>query len=85
MTPSPIMRSPSTARSSRRSPGSRRRTAIVVVAGLVEQAADGRRVRNTVVAVDASGVVAVYRKLHLYDAFGQRESDWVEPGELAAA
>ena len=55
---------------------------IVIVAGLVEQAADGRRVRNTVAAVDANGVVAAYRKLHLYDAFGQRESDWVEPGEL---
>ena len=38
--------------------------------------------RNTVAAVDANGVVAAYRKLHLYDAFGQRESDWVEPGEL---
>ena len=25
--------------------------------------------------------VARYRKLHLYDAFGQRESDWVEPGD----
>jgi predicted amidohydrolase len=28
-------------------------------------------------------VVATYRKLHLYDAFGQRESDWIEPGEIA--
>ncbi|TDN92527.1 carbon-nitrogen hydrolase family protein [Microbacterium sp. BK668] len=56
---------------------------LVVVAGLLERAGDGRRVRNTVVAVDASGVVARYRKLHLYDAFGQRESDWVERGELA--
>ena len=27
--------------------------------------------------------MAKYRKLHLYDAFGQRESDWVEAGELA--
>lgn len=53
-----------------------------IVAGLLERAGDGRRVRNTVVAVDASGVVARYRKLHLYDAFGQRESDWVEPGDL---
>lgn len=53
-----------------------------IVAGLVERAADGDRVRNTVVAVDAGGVVARYRKLHLYDAFGQRESDWVEPGEI---
>jgi predicted amidohydrolase len=54
----------------------------VIVAGLLEKGSDERRVRNTVVAVDASGVVAIYRKLHLYDAFGQRESDWVEPGEL---
>src|SRR5690606_6563376 len=33
--------------------------------------------------VDGSGVRATYRKLHLYDAFGQRESDWVEPGRIA--
>ncbi|MBF9337553.1 carbon-nitrogen hydrolase family protein [Microbacterium lacticum] len=51
----------------------------VVVAGLVERGA-GDRVRNAVVAVGAHGVRAVYRKLHLYDAFGQRESDWVEAG-----
>ena len=51
----------------------------VVVAGLVECGA-GDRVRNAVVAVGADGVRAVYRKLHLYDAFGQRESDWVEAG-----
>ena len=55
---------------------------IVLVAGLLERADDDKRVRNTVVAVDATGVVATYRKLHLYDAFGQRESDWVEPGAL---
>jgi len=54
-----------------------------IVAGLLERAADERRVRNAVVAVNGSGVLARYRKLHLYDAFGQRESDWVEPGELA--
>ena len=53
-----------------------------IVAGLVERAGDGKRVRNAVVAVDGSGVLARYRKLHLYDAFGQRESDWVEPGPL---
>ncbi|GAA3916053.1 nitrilase-related carbon-nitrogen hydrolase [Microbacterium invictum] len=55
-----------------------------IVAGLLERGADARRVRNTVVAVDGSGVRATYRKLHLYDAFGQRESDWVEPGEIAS-
>lgn len=53
-----------------------------VVAGLLERARDGKRVRNTVVAVDGDGVCARYRKQHLYDAFGQRESDWIEPGEL---
>ncbi|WP_307486976.1 carbon-nitrogen hydrolase family protein [Microbacterium trichothecenolyticum] len=57
----------------------------IIVAGLLEKADDGRRVRNTVVAVGADGIRAVYRKLHLYDAFGQRESDWVEPGEIAPA
>ncbi|BDV30971.1 carbon-nitrogen hydrolase family protein [Microbacterium terricola] len=54
---------------------------VVIVAGLLE-GGEGRRVRNTVVAVSADGIVASYRKLHLYDAFGQRESDWVEPGEI---
>lgn len=54
---------------------------IVVVAGLLERS-DARRVRNAVVAVSGEGVVATYRKLHLYDAFGQRESDWVEPGQM---
>lgn len=54
---------------------------VVVVAGLLERASDDERVRNTVVAVDGGGLQAHYRKLHLYDAFGQRESDWVEAGE----
>jgi len=57
---------------------------LVIVAGMVEKA-DAGRVRNTVVAVSDAGVQAVYRKQHLYDAFGQRESDWIEPGELGAA
>jgi predicted amidohydrolase len=39
-------------------------------------------VRNTIVAVRGDGLLATYRKQHLYDAFGQTESDWVEPGEL---
>jgi len=61
---------------------------VTLVAGLLERGTrppgEGGRVRNTVVAVDGSGLVAGYRKLHLYDAFGQRESDWVEPGQTAA-
>jgi len=58
------------------------RLGIHVVAGLLERGGDGQRVRNTVAVVDAEGVVATYRKLHLYDAFGQRESDWIEPGGI---
>lgn len=55
---------------------------VTIVAGLLEAGSDGR-VRNTAVAVDADGIQASYRKQHLYDAFGQKESDWVEPGEIA--
>jgi predicted amidohydrolase len=58
------------------------RHGVHIVAGLLERGADGRRVRNTVVAVNGDRVLARYRKLHLYDAFGQRESDWIEPGDI---
>ncbi|MBN2984423.1 carbon-nitrogen hydrolase family protein [Cohnella algarum] len=41
------------------------------------------RVYNTVVVVSDDGEVAgVYRKTHLYDAFGFRESDSIEPGPV---
>jgi predicted amidohydrolase len=54
-----------------------------LVAGMVEATEDGTRVSNTLVAVDPErGLVARYRKLHLYDAFGQRESEWIAPGAI---
>jgi deaminated glutathione amidase len=54
-----------------------------IVIGLVEAIDDPARFSNTLIAVDPAGeVVASYRKLHLYDAFGDRESDWVKPGEI---
>ncbi|MBK4347370.1 carbon-nitrogen hydrolase family protein [Lacisediminihabitans changchengi] len=54
-----------------------------IVAGMLEIAPEGRAY-NTLVALDPHGaLVATYRKLHLYDAFGQRESDWIAPGEIA--
>jgi predicted amidohydrolase len=54
-----------------------------LVAGMLESTDDAARFSNTVVAVDPQGeLVAKYRKLHLYDAFGQRESDWVVPGAI---
>jgi deaminated glutathione amidase len=54
---------------------------VAVVAGVFEPAADGR-VHNTTVAFDAAGhLVAAYRKIHVFDSFGQRESDLVAPGD----
>ncbi|MEV8372451.1 carbon-nitrogen hydrolase family protein [Kribbella sp. NPDC056861] len=52
---------------------------VVVIAGLFEPASDGR-VHNTLL-VTGPGVEASYRKIHLYDAFGSRESDLVAPGD----
>jgi predicted amidohydrolase len=56
---------------------------IHIVAGMTETTTDPTKLSNTIVAVDDHGeIVALYRKLHLYDAFGQRESDWVLPGAV---
>jgi deaminated glutathione amidase len=55
-------------------------TGVALVAGVFEPASDGR-VYNTAVAFDGRGdLAASYRKLHLFDAFGHRESDQVAPG-----
>ncbi|MFF3490538.1 carbon-nitrogen hydrolase family protein [Streptomyces sp. NPDC002795] len=51
---------------------------IVIVAGMFTPADDGR-VTNTLLAT-GPGVEATYDKIHLYDAFGFRESDGVAPG-----
>jgi predicted amidohydrolase len=55
-----------------------------LVAGMIELVpGEERRVANTVVALSDTGeLVAHYRKVHLYDAFGQRESDWIVPGAI---
>jgi predicted amidohydrolase len=55
---------------------------IHLVAGMIELVpGENDRVANTLVAVDAAGeVVAHYRKMHLYDAFGMRESDRIVAG-----
>ncbi|MBD7919204.1 carbon-nitrogen hydrolase family protein [Cellulomonas sp. Sa3CUA2] len=63
---------------------------LAVIAGTTvpggEPGADGRpRAVNAVVAVDARGALAgVYRKVHLYDAFGHRESERLAPGPADA-
>ncbi len=54
-----------------------------LVAGMLETTADPGRFSNTLVAFDGSGsLVAKYRKIHLYDAFGFTESDWVVAGPI---
>ncbi|QIK68080.1 carbon-nitrogen hydrolase family protein [Nocardioides sp. HDW12B] len=50
------------------------------IAGMVERTTDGRPF-NTLVAVGAAGLLASYRKIHLYDSFGYLESDRLVAGE----
>lgn len=58
---------------------------VYVVAGMLEATTIPGRFSNTLVAVGpGTGLLATYRKQHLYDAFGQRESDWVVPGQIEA-
>jgi len=46
----------------------------------------GERARNLVVALGPDGtLLGEYAKVHLYDAFGYRESEHLEPGDPAAA
>jgi deaminated glutathione amidase len=54
---------------------------IAIVAGMFEPA-DSARVYNTVVALAQDGqLIGSYRKIHLYDAFGHKESDRIAPGD----
>lgn len=56
---------------------------IHLIAGMLETMRDPSKFSNTLVAFDGEGeLVASYRKMHLYDAFGERESDWVVAGPL---
>ncbi|MEO3789785.1 deaminated glutathione amidase [Nonomuraea sp. B10E15] len=59
-----------------------RGSATTVIAGVHIPADDGR-VYNVLVAARDGELVATYTKLHLYDAFGKRESDNVVPGTNA--
>ncbi len=56
---------------------------VSVLFGVNERLADDKRVSNTLLLVGPDGTVrGSYRKVHLFDAFGFVESDWVRPGEL---
>ncbi|CUR55644.1 Nitrilase/cyanide hydratase and apolipoprotein N-acyltransferase [metagenome] len=52
-----------------------------IVAGMFETSDDPRRPFNTLVTRGAATVD--YRKIHLYDSFGYRESDNLSPGALS--
>jgi predicted amidohydrolase len=53
---------------------------VTLLAGMFEAAADDdERPYNSLVVVDSHGVQAVYRKTHLYDSFGYKESDRLRP------
>jgi predicted amidohydrolase len=57
------------------------RLGVIVAAGMFEKIPDDDRVYNTAVVVDPrDGILAAHRKRHLYDAFGERESDRFRPG-----
>ena len=58
-----------------------RRSGATVVGGMFETSADPDRPYNTLVVAQGDEL-ATYRKIHLYDSFGQRESDIVTPGPL---
>ncbi len=57
---------------------------LTTVAGTVVPATETRAV-NLVVAVRDGALLGSYAKVHLYDAFGQRESDLLVPGPPDAA
>ena len=55
---------------------------MLIIAGMLEQSAQGRP-HNTLVCVHDTGVVGACQKIHLYDAFGHVESDWLAPAAIA--
>ncbi|MCZ4497832.1 MAG: Nitrilase/cyanide hydratase and apolipoprotein N-acyltransferase [Marmoricola sp.] len=63
------------------------RSGAAVLAGMFESAEDSEvdpgRPFNTLALVGPTGLLASYRKIHLYDSFGTRESDVLSPGPVA--
>ncbi len=56
--------------------------AVTIVAGMFEVSEDPERPYNTLVVVAPDGLAATYRKIHLYDSFGFRESDRLLAGPV---
>ena len=54
------------------------------LAGMFETAEDPARPLNTLVLAE-DDQLTTYRKIHLYDSFGEKESDTISPGEVKPA
>lgn len=53
---------------------------IAIAAGMIESVEGEARVYNTIYVTSSTGkLIGTYRKMHLYDAFGLRESDVIAP------
>jgi len=59
-----------------------REHAVTIIAGMFEVSADPARPYNTLAVVDATGLRASYRKIHLYDSFGYKESERLLAGPI---
>ena len=55
---------------------------MLIIAGMLERSSSGKP-HNTLVCVHDTGVVGVSQKIHLYDAFGHTESDWLSAAAIA--
>lgn len=55
---------------------------VTIVAGMFERSEDPSRPYNTLAVVDADGLRASYRKIHLYDSFGYKESERLLAGDI---
>ena len=56
---------------------------VTVVAGMFERAPVAGKVYNTAVVIGPRGLLGAYRKLHLFDAYGARESARVVAGDAS--
>jgi predicted amidohydrolase len=55
---------------------------MLIIAGILEKSSSGRP-HNTLVCVHDTGVVGKSQKIHLYDAFGHTESEWLAPAPIS--
>ena len=55
---------------------------LTAIAGMFEKVPGEQQPYNTAVAVGPTGLLGRYRKLHLYDALGKKESDALVPGGI---